>query len=83
MRALTILYLLTWMACVTDTDTNIEEATDSASLSSSSTDAEIMEHLYQAEVEQKATDALTTHFPAMPRERAYAIQKLRLVRFGR
>jgi 2-keto-4-pentenoate hydratase len=37
-----------------------------------------MEHLYQAEMEQEATDALTTHFPELSRERAYAIQKLRL-----
>ena len=86
MRRLTVLCLLTWMACATDTENNTEEsapgesspAAEDISLSPSSTDAEIMRHLYQAELAQKATDALTSYFPEMTRDRAYAIQKLRL-----
>ena len=86
MRRLTVLCLLTWMACATDTENDTEEAApgesspaaEDISLSPSSTDAEIMKHLYQAELEQKATDALTSYFPEMTRDRAYAIQKLRL-----
>jgi len=82
MRRFTLLCLLTWMACATDTEEvargDRSPAEERASLSPSSTDAEIMEHLYRAELEQKATDALTSHFPEITRDRAYAIQKLRL-----
>ncbi len=82
MRRLTVLCLLSWMACATESEEvapgESSPAADSASLSPSSGDAEIMEYLYRAELEQKATDALTSHFPEMTRDRAYAIQKLRL-----
>ena len=82
MRRFTVLCLLTWMACATDTEevapADSSPAEERASLSPSSSDAEIMEHLYRAELEQKTTDALTSHFPEMTRDRAYAIQKLRL-----
>lgn len=82
MRRLTVLCLLTWMACATDTEdvapADSSPAEERASLSPSSSDAEIMEHLYRAELEQQATDALTSYFPEMTRDRAYAIQKLRL-----
>ena len=82
MRSWAVFCLLTWMACATDTDEvahdDISSAAQVDSLSPSSTDAEIMEHLYQAELDQTATDAVATHFPTLSRERAYAIQKLRL-----
>jgi 2-keto-4-pentenoate hydratase len=79
MRAWLILSLVTFCACSSDRDSApAVESSPSNTLSPSSTDAEIMEHLYQAELDQRATDALTTHFPDMTRDRAYAIQKLRL-----
>jgi len=85
MRTLTLSILLsvTWMlgaGCASEESTPVEDSsTDTASeLSRSATNEQIMEHLYEAEVAQEATDALAKHFPDMSRERAYAIQKLRL-----
>jgi 2-keto-4-pentenoate hydratase len=39
----------------------------------------IMEHLYQHEMNQTQTSALADHFPDLSRERAYAIQRARLL----
>lgn len=39
---------------------------------------DIMEHMYRHEANQTQTDALARFFPDITRERAYAIQKLRL-----
>lgn len=47
-------------------------------LNSSSSNHEIMRHLYQHELNQTQTDALSMHFKAMNRGRAYAIQRTRL-----
>ena len=49
-----------------------------APLDSRSSDREIMEHMYRHEANQTQTDALAVHFPDIDRDRAYAIQKLRL-----
>lgn len=78
-RLLTLLtsVLLVGVACTTE-NTAPDETNTTAALSASSTDAEIMQYLYEAEMAQTATDALTTHFPDMTRERGYAIQQLRL-----
>ena len=43
-------------------------------LTADSGNREIMQHLYQHEMNQTQTGALADHFPAMTRERAYAIQ---------
>lgn len=51
---------------------------ETGGLTPSSTDAEIMQHLYQHELNQAQTDALGKHFPDLSRERAYRIQRLRL-----
>ena len=58
-RAWTVLVVLALGACVSDNATP-PPAAEPATLSPDSTDSEIMEHLYQAEMDQKATDALTT-----------------------
>jgi len=47
-------------------------------ISSASSDRDVMEHMYQHETNQTQTEALARHFPDISRERAYAIQKLRL-----
>lgn len=47
-------------------------------IDSSASDHDIMEHMYRHEANQTQTDALARHFPDIGRDRAYAIQKLRL-----
>jgi len=47
-------------------------------LTPQSTNVEIMQHLYQHELNQTQTDALAVNFADMSRERAYAIQRGRL-----
>jgi 2-keto-4-pentenoate hydratase len=54
------------------------EAGQPAALHPGSSDREIMEHMYQTELNQAQTDALAEHFPDISRDRAYAIQRLRL-----
>lgn len=49
-----------------------------APIDAAATDREIMEHMYRHEINQTQTVALATYFPDISRERAYAIQKLRL-----
>jgi len=49
-----------------------------APIDSSSSDRDIMEHMYRHEANQTQTDALARYFPDIGRDRAYAIQKLRL-----
>ncbi len=52
--------------------------TTPAALTTDSSDREIMQHLYQHEMNQTQTAALAEQFPDMTRERAYTIQKSRL-----
>ena len=52
--------------------------TTPVALTNDSSDREIMQHLYQHEMNQTQTAALAEHFPDMTRERAYTIQKRRL-----
>lgn len=47
-------------------------------LAPESTDADIVAHMMQHERNQTQTDALTVNFPDLSRERAYAIQRLRM-----
>ena len=47
-------------------------------IDAAASDRDIMVHMYQHEINQTQTDALARHFPDISRERAYAIQKLRL-----
>lgn len=47
-------------------------------LTPDSGDADIVAHMLQHEKNQTRTDALAINFPDLPRERAYAIQRLRL-----
>lgn len=54
------------------------DESQSANLTPESSDQEIWQHLYQQELNQTQTDALARNFPDLSRERAYAIQKLRL-----
>jgi len=77
MRGLVVVSLLAFAACASEPVVEAPES-ETRAIGPDATDAEIMEHLYEAELEQTATDALTTHFPDLTRERAYAIQKLRL-----
>jgi len=49
-----------------------------APLDGRSSDREIMEHMYRHEANQTQTNALALHFPDIDRDRAYAIQRLRL-----
>ena len=51
---------------------------NSVTLSAESTDEQIMRHMAQHELNQKRTGALAEFFPVMSRDRAYAIQRLRL-----
>lgn len=53
-------------------------ATEPVSLTADSSNRQIMQHLYQHEINQTQTAALANHFSDMTRERAYAIQKGRL-----
>lgn len=85
MRSLTLLMLVfVTMAlgagCAPEETAPVEDSSTDVNteLSPSATHEEIMEHLYRAEMAQETTDALAKHFPDMSRERAYAIQKLRL-----
>jgi 2-keto-4-pentenoate hydratase len=55
-----------------------QEAVAPAPLNENSSDREIMEHMYQHELNQTQTNALAEYFPDISRERAYAIQRLRL-----
>lgn len=56
-----------------------QEANTPVSLNPDSDNREIMRHLYQHEMNQTQTGALADHLPDMTRERAYAIQRGRLV----
>ncbi len=47
-------------------------------LTPDSSDADIVAHMMQHEINQTQTDALAVNFPELTRERAYAIQRLRL-----
>jgi len=47
-------------------------------LTPASADADIVAHMLQHERNQTQTDALASNFPELSRERAYAIQKLRM-----
>ena len=47
-------------------------------LSSAASDRDIARHMQSAQEAQRKTDALARHFPDLSRERAYAIQRLRL-----
>lgn len=53
-------------------------AADLVKLSAHSSDSEIMQHLYQHELNQTQTGALAEYFPEMTRQRAYAVQRVRL-----
>ena len=47
-------------------------------ISETASDREIAEHMLGAQAAQRKTDGLARYFPAMSRDRAYAIQRLRL-----
>jgi len=49
-----------------------------APIDAAASDREIMEHMYRHEINQTQTGELAKHFPDIGRDRAYAIQKLRL-----
>ena len=51
---------------------------DIVTLNAESTDEQIMRHMAQHELNQTQTGALAEFFPVMSRDRAYAIQRLRL-----
>lgn len=47
-------------------------------ISETASDREIAEHMLRAQESQRKTDSLARYFPALSRDRAYAIQRLRL-----
>ena len=65
--------MILWMCSAT-----IAAAEDVVTLNADSTNEQIMLHMTQHELNQTQTEALAEHFPTMLRERAYAIQRLRL-----
>ena len=75
--SLLVLNLLIAAACANDPVAPPEDM-DTAAFGPEASDADIMAYLHEAEMSQTTTDALPTHFPDMTRERAYAIQRLRL-----
>ena len=60
-----------------------QDAADPPSLDADSSNREIVAHMYQHELNQTQTDALEKHFPDISRDRAYAIQRLRLEEMGK
>ena len=56
-----------------------QDQTTPVALGKYSSDSDIMQHLYQHELNQTQTGALAANFPDMTRERAYAIQRTRLL----
>ena len=67
------LTLITWVGLAA-----AQDAVAPVPLNPNSGDREIMEHMYQHELDQTQTNALAEYFPDISRERAYAIQRLRL-----
>ena len=67
------LILITWVGLAA-----AQDAVAPAPLTANSSDREIMEHMYQHELNQTQTNALAEYFPDISRERAYDIQRLRL-----
>lgn len=63
--------------------TAAEQPVEPIELSARSGDREIMQHLYQHELNQTQTGALAEHFPDLSRERAYAIQRARIAEHGK
>ena len=59
-----------------------QDADSPPPLHAGSSDREIMEHMFWHELNQTQTTALADHFPDISRERAYAIQRLRLEEKG-
>ena len=71
-------FISTVIFCFATMVTIAQEANTPVSLNADSGNREIMQHLYQHEMNQTQTGALAAHFPDMTRERAYAIQRGRL-----
>ena len=61
-----------------DNDDYLAQLNRPRPLSADSPDADIVAHMLQHERNQTQSDALAVNFPTVSRERAYAIQRLRL-----
>ena len=61
-----------------DNDEYLAQLNTPRTLTPESSDADIVAHMLQHELNQTQTDALAVNFPDLTRERAYAIQRLRL-----
>jgi 2-keto-4-pentenoate hydratase len=61
-----------------DNDEYLAQVNTPRTLTADSSDADIVAHMLQHEKNQTQTDALAVNFPNLTRERAYAIQRLRL-----
>lgn len=71
-------FISTVIFCCATTVGLAQEVNTPVSLNADADNRQIMQHLYQHEMNQTQTGALAVHFPDMTRERAYAIQHDRL-----